>query len=104
MGQRVNDLTGCEFGFLTVVERAPTPQGVKPRHAYFLCYCAACTDHIVARGDHLRLGNIKSCGCMKSKWPGMSYDYAEQEHWMENRQSAEVEQKEEESIDPDDWA
>lgn len=99
MGQRVLNLVGLEFGFLTVIEQAPTPDGVKRKHAYWLCSCASCGDHVVVRGNNLRLGQVKSCGCMKLKWPGMSYEYAEQEHWLENRQIAR-----QESIDPNDWA
>ncbi|MCC8022676.1 MAG: transcriptional regulator, partial [Clostridiales bacterium] len=64
MSGRVPDLTGQEFGALTVTGRAPSQNG----RAAWLCRCA-CGNEITALGRDLRQGRKRSCGC-RSKGPG----------------------------------
>jgi hypothetical protein len=53
------DETGNTYGRLTVLERAEnSPRG----QARWLCRCS-CGALTVVRGNHLRNGNTKSCGC-----------------------------------------
>jgi hypothetical protein len=60
MATRINDLTGRVYGSLCVVEFAHIYHG----HAYWLCRCE-CGSYTIARGSHLKAGNISSCGCKK---------------------------------------
>jgi hypothetical protein len=56
------DLTGQRFGILTVVKRS----GTKDYMSQWLCKCDCGQFHIV-RINHLRGGQIKSCGCRSSR-------------------------------------
>ena len=58
---RTPDLTGRRFGRLVVVGRAPRAAagGAPP----WLCLCVCGTEKTV-RGDHLRNGGTRSCGCL----------------------------------------
>jgi hypothetical protein len=60
MPMPVRDLVGQVFGRLSVLSRAPKV-GVS-KHAYWHCQCA-CGETTIARGVHLRDGNVTSCGC-----------------------------------------
>lgn len=60
MASRRNDLTGMVFGSLCVIEFSHTYNG----HSYWLCSCE-CGESTIARGSHLKTGNISSCGCKK---------------------------------------
>ena len=61
-------MRGARFGRLTVLRRYErdyvSPSGA--RLAMWLCRCD-CGCEIVARGDMLRRGNVKSCGCLRSE-------------------------------------
>lgn len=57
------DLTGQRFGRLTVVSLAGR---TKDGRAKWLCQCDCGNMHI-ARGSHLRSGNIQSCGCYRKE-------------------------------------
>ena len=63
---------GATFGWLTVIERAPNTPGKKPATAW-TCRCL-CGNLHVARTSLLKLGKIKSCGCLlrSKKVNGMS--------------------------------
>lgn len=56
---------GNKYGKLTVLERAPRPEG-RPAGAYWLCQCE-CGNQKVIRGADLRTGNVNSCGCLYGK-------------------------------------
>lgn len=63
------DLTGKRFGSLTVIDRAPphrTPSGQVI--AMWNCECE-CGKHTVVSSQHLRDGDVISCGCSKHKHP-----------------------------------
>lgn len=66
----VHDIVGVKFGRLTVLHRSGTkvhPNGTsKPT---WLCMCDCGNTH-EATGQALKLGNIKSCGCLKLDFPG----------------------------------
>lgn len=51
------DLSGMHFGFLVAQEYAG--------RGYWKCKCLNCGKDKVVKGEHLRLGYIKSCGCLK---------------------------------------
>lgn len=53
------DLTGEQFGFLTVVERVPDAKPAK-----WVCKCV-CGNKTEVTGSNLRRGHTKSCGCIK---------------------------------------
>lgn len=55
------DLVGQKFGKLTVLYRL---HNTKVRDIKWLCYCN-CGNFVEVRGDALRNGNTKSCGCLK---------------------------------------
>lgn len=59
----IKDLTGLEFGLLTVDGFSHID---KKRRSYWLC-CCECGNKTVVRKDCLTTGNTKSCGCFNSK-------------------------------------
>lgn len=62
------DLTGQRFGRLVVINQFKHDY-IKPngRHeAQWLCKCD-CENEVVIRGDSLRSGNTKSCGCLNKE-------------------------------------
>jgi hypothetical protein len=59
----LRDLTGQEFGRLTVIERA----GSKSGHALWLCRCNCGNTTKVFSGDLIKK-STRSCGCLKSEW------------------------------------
>lgn len=57
------DLTGKKFGKLTVIKRMPNNKfGV----LYWLCQCE-CGEQTIVRGNRLKSGHTKSCGCIKKE-------------------------------------
>lgn len=60
MPNHVKDMTGKTFGRLTVVARAPENH---ERRAQWVCECS-CGRSAVVRGDLLRDGRTRSCGCL----------------------------------------
>lgn len=67
---RLIDLTGHKYGALTVLRRAEN-QG---RRTMWLCRCE-CGKEVVVRGENIRSGNTRSCGCLAKDNPkkhGMS--------------------------------
>lgn len=52
------DMTGKQFGFLTVLQR----EGRKGSQATWLCQCE-CGNQVVVTGNLLRNGGVQSCGC-----------------------------------------
>lgn len=64
MGKPLIDLTGMQFGRLTVLKRVEKPLGSKETGAFWLCKCS-CGHDIVVYGNKLRSGHTKSCGCYR---------------------------------------
>ena len=60
----VIDLTGQQFGLLTVIQRDFNPH--KGKEAWWLCQCE-CGKQKAIRGSDLRRGKTKSCGCLSIK-------------------------------------
>ena len=61
-----NDLISRRFGSLTVVSRCEShkyPNGQKARRYVCLCDCGNST---IVTARHLRSGNTKSCGCLRT--------------------------------------
>ena len=54
------DLTGQRFGRLVVIGRS------EEKRSYWNCKCE-CGNEIIVRGDSLRSGHTKSCGCYKDE-------------------------------------
>lgn len=63
MAERI-DLTGCTFGFLTVVSRSDRPETISNTRAQWLCVCK-CGNTLRVKGASLRHGPTKSCGCRR---------------------------------------
>lgn len=64
------DLTGRTFGNLTVIKRVKdhiTPKGTKIPMWECICNCGN-KDPVIVRGDSLRNGSTKSCGCLAKKY------------------------------------
>lgn len=59
-----SSLVGKKFGRLTVLKRAPRPEGVKGNDAYWLCQCD-CGNTTIVMGKSLKNGKTKSCGCYR---------------------------------------
>ena len=58
------DLTGLQFGKLTVIKRAEkNTSNNKPR---WECKCE-CGNYVTVAGSHLRSGHTKSCGCLQAE-------------------------------------
>ena len=63
----VTDLTGQQFGRLTVKHLERRVEYSPHRYSYhWYCECD-CGGHKVVEGSYLRRGSIKSCGCIKPK-------------------------------------
>ncbi len=60
IGRPLIDLTGLDFGRLTVIHRAPNADDKSVR---WLCLCE-CGRTVEPRGGDLRSGDTKSCGCL----------------------------------------
>ena len=60
MPRKKDSLTGMVFGHLCVTEFSHAYNG----HSYWLCRCD-CGGYTIARGSHLKAGNVSSCGCRK---------------------------------------
>ncbi len=61
--KHVEDLTGQQFGYWTVLERAePGPRG----ETRYLCRCRCGTEKIVP-ASNLRRGISRSCGCLRAE-------------------------------------
>lgn len=56
------DLTGQDFGFWHVLDRAPNRAGGR---SYWLCKCTACGKEKEVAGTHLRAGRTTNCGCIR---------------------------------------
>lgn len=69
MGKLIN-LTGQRFGLLTVIERN---YEFAKMAAEWLCKCD-CGGTYIARGQRLRSGEIRSCGCLILKHGHSSHD------------------------------
>ena len=57
---RAVDLTGQTFGDLIATEYAGSIKG----HRYYYCTCA-CGNETLSRGNELKRGKLKSCGCSR---------------------------------------
>ncbi len=69
MKHPVYDLSGRQFGELTVIKVTEAPKHCTGLHIYYLCKCSCGAEH-VARGSALVGRNIKSCGCNQGLKPG----------------------------------
>lgn len=65
---RLVDLTGQQYGNLTVIKRAENGAN---RKAQWVCRCV-CGKVVTVRGEHLRSGATSSCGCSKNVKHGLS--------------------------------
>jgi hypothetical protein len=59
---KIIDLTNQTFGKLIVIERASNGNS----RPHWLCQCE-CGNNIIVKGDSLRSGNTKSCGCLNKE-------------------------------------
>lgn len=62
--EQVEDLVGQEFGLLTVLEFVESKKCGKIYRRYWKCLCK-CGNEIIVRGDQLKDGGTRSCGCFK---------------------------------------
>jgi hypothetical protein len=63
--KKIIDITGKSFGKLTVIKQEYT----KHHHTYWLCKCE-CGNEYVVRGDKIKSGHTKSCGCIRQEMKG----------------------------------
>ena len=63
LNNSINIPIGSRFGKLTVLHRAEIKGN---NHAYWTCQCD-CGNIVDIRGDYLRNGHTKSCGCLKKQ-------------------------------------
>lgn len=66
MGRKANDLTGQQFGYLTVLERSDYKDNT--RHVYWICKCVRCGNITTVRADNLVKEITLSCGCYRPKY------------------------------------
>lgn len=64
MGRKLIDLTGREFGYLTVIKRV---QNNKQGRPMWLCQCKCKKTTIVSSTSLLRPNGTRSCGCLRHK-------------------------------------
>jgi hypothetical protein len=58
--KKIVDITGKKFGKLTVIRQ----EYIKHHRVYWLCKCD-CGNEYIAKGERLKNGHTKSCGCYK---------------------------------------
>lgn len=64
---KIKDMTGRQFGRLTVLQRVEDHVYPNGRHdIQYLCRCD-CGKELVALGIHLRSGHTSSCGCARAE-------------------------------------
>lgn len=63
-GRRYIDISGQTFNSLKVMHKAPSGHRIM-----WVCECLECGKICVVRGDYLKAGKIKSCGCMAKGKP-----------------------------------
>lgn len=83
------DRSGQTYGRLTVIERAPQPSHHTRKAVYWKCRCE-CGGETLARGDHLTMGRVVSCGCYHAERlvaVKLTHGHTSQDH--PNSQSAE---------------
>ena len=69
-GRNGEDLIGCKFGRLTVVEYIP-PKERKTRSFAWVCKCDCGNDkRVITSSTKLKNGDTKSCGCLKAERMG----------------------------------
>jgi hypothetical protein len=61
--KKVIDITGKKFGRLTVIRQ----EYIKNHHVYWFCKCD-CGNECVIKGDRIKSGHTKSCGCLKQEF------------------------------------
>ena len=62
----VKDMIGMRFGYYVVISRVPKdPSERRQKQAKWLCRCDCGTERTI-KGNSLRTGNSKSCGCKTS--------------------------------------
>jgi hypothetical protein len=61
---KFQDLTGKRFGRLTVIEKSLIKQG---HHICWVCRCDCGNIVPLVSGDNLKIGDIKSCGCLRKE-------------------------------------
>lgn len=66
----INDMLGKKFGRLTVLEECKKRD--KHKRIYYKCICE-CGNLTYVSGSNLRLGRIKSCGCLLDEAHGKSH-------------------------------
>ena len=64
MPRKRHDLTGQTFGRLTVRSYYKSIRSGAVKRILWLCDCSCGVKNIPIRGDGLRYGNTKSCGCI----------------------------------------
>ena len=75
----LKDLTGHRFGFLTVVSRGKSRNGI----SYWNCICDCGKETTVARTSLVQ-GHTKSCGCYRDKASGERIGNIRRTHGMTN--------------------
>lgn len=90
----IKDLTGLRFGKLTVIQRDEDLYENDKKFLMWKCKCD-CGNIVVLKGKHLKNGNTKSCGCLRSQVKrkyniynlsgeyGIGYDVKGKEFWFD---------------------
>jgi hypothetical protein len=78
------DLTGQRFVRLIVVERARSRRG-----PYWRCACD-CGNETIVRSDHLRVGDVRSCGCLRVETSRVSARVAHRTHGLSGSPEAQA--------------
>lgn len=67
MSRYAEDLTGKRFGRLVVIERAGTQRGTNRSVMALWRVVCDCGTEWVTRGQYLRSGGARSCGCLRRR-------------------------------------
>ena len=65
MGRKAEDLTGQQFGYLTVLCQSDRKDA--SRHTYWACRCSLCGNIKEVRSDNLTKEIVIACGCYRPK-------------------------------------
>ena len=64
--KNTKDIIGKKYNMLTVVKQAEKPVNAKQRGSWWYCDCDCGKKNVLINGNRLKMGIIKSCGCLVS--------------------------------------
>lgn len=81
------NMVGLRFGRLLVISLVAKEKDKKPNGAYWRCICD-CGQEVIIYGTRLRIGQTKSCGCLRRDGKGSPKQFSDTERLFHKYQNA----------------